>query len=143
MDNLDNTGHMHTSNTTPTRNKARILLWVAVGVVICGIIIAAAAITRHLALNQESEATKSAAQVEISSDTFTPGTIRVEKGQSVVWTNEDESPHSIVIDNIDSDDTTEQINQGETYTYTFDAVGTYNYHDANDPLGIRGVIIVE
>lgn len=87
--------------------------------------------------------------VTISENGVDPYDIRVKKGDSVTWTNESDAPRQIVLTTINppqelsgfgSDGT---ILKGETYSFTFDATGTFTYEDPDNPDIINGTITVE
>jgi plastocyanin len=56
---------------------------------------------------------------------FRPGTIRIGRGDTVEWKNEDEVRHDAI--GRDSSFDTPVIGPGETSSHTFDAAGTYPY----------------
>lgn len=68
--------------------------------------------------------------VLISPTGFVPQTIEIRQGQGVVWTNQDKITH-----NVSSDDpeplfnSKQDIKPGTTFSYIFDKVGIYSYHD--------------
>jgi plastocyanin len=79
--------------------------------------------------------------VTISGFAFNPDTITIPKETSVIWTNMDTAPHTIVSDTgseIDSN----SIAKGETYVHTFNTPGTYTYHCGIHP-SMKGTVIVE
>ncbi|MDO8493637.1 MAG: plastocyanin/azurin family copper-binding protein [bacterium] len=76
--------------------------------------------------------------VLIASFKFAPNTITVKKGTTVLWTNTDSSPHTVTGDG-GLDSGTMAINQ--TYSFTFDSVGTFNYRCAFHP-GMTGNVVV-
>jgi plastocyanin len=79
--------------------------------------------------------------VKISGFAFSPSQLTIGKGQTVVWTNYDSTAHTISFDSsaVPSSDT---INKGETYAYSFTETGTYSYHCSIHP-SMKGEIIVE
>lgn len=79
--------------------------------------------------------------IEISGFAFNPSTLTIPKGASVIWTNRDSAPHTIVSDNGDEINS-DRISQGATYAHTFNAAGTYDYHCGLHP-SMKGQIIVE
>lgn len=86
-------------------------------------------------------------QVEISDGTFTPQVIEVQKGQSVTWTNTGEQPHYVLGDSPESSPTTgfdsgKRLLPGDTFTYTFEETGTFTYHDRENPIAMKGTVIV-
>ncbi len=84
-------------------------------------------------------------QVNIENYTFVPATMTVKKGTTVTWTNKDKAKHNVVAD----DDSPEGgpdgplISQGETYSFTFDTVGTFKYHCQPHPYMMAEVVVTE
>jgi plastocyanin len=66
------------------------------------------------------------AQARISDFAFQPAALTVTVGSCVTWTNEDNTTHTVTgtdTDLISSPD----LDQGDTYSVTFDQAGTYHY----------------
>ncbi|WP_440948728.1 cupredoxin domain-containing protein [Methanosarcina sp. T3] len=61
--------------------------------------------------------------VEIRDFKYIPESLTVNVGQTVRWTNYDTALHDVVGSGIES----EYLKQGETFTYTFEQEGTYDY----------------
>ncbi|MES2953384.1 MAG: cupredoxin family copper-binding protein [Patescibacteria group bacterium] len=70
---------------------------------------------------------------------FAPGVIKVKKGTTVTWTNMDSVGHSVVADS--GKWTSDLLAKGQTYSYTFDAVGTVAYHCGPHPY-MKGTVEV-
>jgi plastocyanin len=88
------------------------------------------------------------AQVEILKGSFSPTTLRIAKGDIVVWTNKDTSPHQIASDPYPSNDTvpgllSDSLAANESFSFTFDKTGTFTYHDNLNPLKLKGTVVVE
>lgn len=65
-----------------------------------------------------------AVAVSIKNFAYDPVTIEVAVGTTVTWTNEDAAPHTVTVSGVfDSG----LMNQGDTFSYTFDTPGTYDY----------------
>lgn len=84
-----------------------------------------------------------AASVVIKSFKFTPTELKVKKGTTVTWRNEDSAPHTVestTADNkvLDSD----QLDQDDTFTFTFDQAGEFSYKCGLHS-SMRGKVIVE
>jgi plastocyanin len=62
--------------------------------------------------------------VDIKDNTLPEVTAKV--GDTIVWTNQDDVPHSVVLD--DNSVTSENFNKGETFEQAFDEAGTFPYH---------------
>ncbi len=74
---------------------------------------------------------------------FQPNELRVKKGTTVTWTNQDSASHNVV-----SDDSSPAggpngplIGKGQKYSFTFNNVGTFNYHCSPHP-NMRGTVVV-
>lgn len=81
------------------------------------------------------------AVVKVKNGFFDPKEITVEKGTKVVWLNEDDGPHKIA-------STTryfygERFLPGESYGFTFDEAGEYNYFDVIFYKTMKGKVIVK
>lgn len=79
--------------------------------------------------------------VEISSFAFSPSTLTINVGDTVVWENKDIAPHTIVSDS-GNELASETLSNGEVYSHTFDTAGTYDYH-CSIHTSMKGKIIVE
>ena len=79
--------------------------------------------------------------VDIQNFSFSPSTLTINVGDTVIWTNQDSISHTIT-----SDSGTElnslQLSNGQTYSHTFNTAGTYNYHCSVHPT-MKGTIVVE
>lgn len=83
------------------------------------------------------------ALVAIRNFTFSPATVRVKPGTTVTWINCE--PEGIDAHTSTSDDAlwdSPFLEPGATYSYTFAATGTYDYHCLPHPF-MQGVVIVE
>jgi plastocyanin len=76
--------------------------------------------------------------VSIKNFAFNPNTLTVNKGDTVFWTNNDPMPHQVVADGIKGP----VMSNGQSYSFTFDTVGTVNYHCNIHP-GMLGTVIVQ
>jgi|ERR1035437_1241236 plastocyanin len=75
--------------------------------------------------------------VSISNFAFVPATITVKKGETIVWTNKDATPHTITGGDLLSN----PLGQGETYSFAYDKTGTFAYHCSIHP-SMKGTVIV-
>jgi len=77
--------------------------------------------------------------VSIENFEFGPLFVNINIGESIAWKNEDSVIHDVTMDNglFDVD-----INPGENFTYTFNNIGTYEYHCDIHP-SMKGTIKVE
>jgi len=76
--------------------------------------------------------------VEIRDYKYIPESLTVNVGQTVRWTNYDTVLHDVVGSGIES----EYLKQGETFTYTFEQEGTYEYICTIHPW-MEGKVIAE
>lgn len=86
------------------------------------------------------------AVVSINVKGLNPVTIAVKKGDIVTWMNEDPGKnHQPVSDGgaYPGFDPGAPLVPGQSWTMKFDQVGTWNYHDANDPSLTGKVIVTE
>ena len=68
--------------------------------------------------------------------------IKVKKGTTVTWTNEDSAKHDVTPDKeTDEFKASELFGKGETHSATFNTVGTYTYHCSPHPY-MKGTIDV-
>jgi plastocyanin len=115
-----------------------------------GFLAAAAAVTAvaFIALgaiwagSDESEASTGASSptsITIADFTFTPQTLTVPRGTTVTWTNNDGVGHSLVAG--DQTFSSETLDGGATFSYTFDAPGEYTYVCGLHP-SMTGTIVV-
>jgi len=64
-------------------------------------------------------------QVHIDNFTFSPPTMTVSKGTEVTWTNQDDIPHSIVLEAIGV--RSKALDTDKTFSYRFEKAGTFSY----------------
>lgn len=86
-------------------------------------------------------------QITITAEGFNPATITIKPGTKVVWTNKDSSLHQIQANPHPTGKSLPSLksailNSQQTYEYTFNKIGTYEYHDQLKPT-INGKINVE
>jgi len=98
-----------------------------------------------LNLNQPVALSNNAAQISIGATGFVPQTLKVKKGQVVNWTNSDTVAHRLMADpdKLESFETTDSLNKGDSYTYIFDKEGTFHYYDPDLPGTLIGTVVVE
>jgi plastocyanin len=80
-------------------------------------------------------------EVEISGLAFSPNTVTIPAGGSVTWTNNDPEPHTATGQDRDVLQSG-TLQQGESFTQTFDTAGTYEYF-CEFHAGMNGTVIVE
>lgn len=79
--------------------------------------------------------------IKISGYAFSPKSLTVNVGDSVVWTNEDSVSHTVTSDS-GSELSSSFLSKGQTYPHTFSQKGTFLYHCSPHP-GMKGTIVVE
>lgn len=87
------------------------------------------------------ESTPQTFNIKIKSYAFSPAELRIKKGDTIIWTNNDAVSHTVT-SNSGSELNSEALSQEETYSHTFNAQGTYEYHCNPHPF-MKAKIIVE
>ncbi|MFL5759861.1 MAG: cupredoxin family copper-binding protein [Thermomicrobiales bacterium] len=64
--------------------------------------------------------------VTIQGFAFNPPTLTIPVGTTVTWTNQDSAPHTATSN--DGAFQSGKLDQGKSYSFTFDKAGTYDYH---------------
>ncbi|GLZ33133.1 copper-binding protein [Lentzea sp. NBRC 105346] len=83
-----------------------------------------------LAAQQQAAASKS---VEIMNYAYSPASLTIAAGDTVVWTNHDSAPHNVVVSDGPEKFTSPTLQQGQTFSYTFSKAGTYSYYCSVHP----------
>ena len=82
--------------------------------------------------------------VVIKDYAFSPAAIKVKKGTKVTWTNDDTVKHTVTMDDGSKEGPKSQLfGKGETYSYTFNSVGTFDYHCLPHPYMKATVTVTE
>lgn len=79
--------------------------------------------------------------ITINNFAFSPATLTINKGETVVWTNSDPMAHTVTSDS-GSELSSGTLSKGQTYSHTFNDAGTYNYH-CNFHSSMKATIIVK
>jgi amicyanin len=77
--------------------------------------------------------------VHIKNFAFSPATITVKAGSTVVWTNDDAIQHDVTFDG--GGITSSVLNHNDTFSHTFPTAGTYHYICSIHPF-MHGTVIV-
>ena len=88
-------------------------------------------------VGSSEEAEQSEQAVEIVDFAFTPESITVVLGTTVVWTNTGQAPHTVSGDFADSG----TLEPGQTFSFTFTEPGTYGYICAFHPNMVGEVVV--
>jgi amicyanin len=78
--------------------------------------------------------------MDIEGFDFSPGSLRIDVGDTVTWTNRDGVGHTVTSD--DGVFNSGTLFQNQTFTFIFDAVGSYPYHCTPHPF-MRDTVTVE
>ena len=79
--------------------------------------------------------------VTINNFAFSPPNITVKKGDSVTWTNKDTVPHTVTENDNQQGPNSSTLSSGEKYSFTFNTVGTFQYHCTIHP-DMKGTVVV-
>ncbi len=95
-----------------------------------------------------TNSTTQSAQVAISSGAFVPQTLNIKKGTVVVWTNKETNIHQIMSDPHPTHTAlpllkSDPLKINDSFSFTFEKSGTFLYHDENNPLTIKGSVVVQ
>lgn len=88
------------------------------------------------------------ATVIINEDEFSPATLKIKAGTTVIWQNDNSQSHYIESDPYPTHTDLPGLNsktsfgKNATYEYTFNQKGTFGYHDRLNPT-YHGTIVVE
>ena len=112
---------------------------VAIAVLVSGCYQPSSNINTTIQQNGETSAA-AGSTVEIKNFAFSPVTITISKGQTVTWTNMDSAPHTVTSTSgiFDSG----SIGNGQTFSYTFNNAGTFEYSCTIHPSMQHGKVIV-
>jgi plastocyanin len=78
-------------------------------------------------------------QVTIDNFTFSPTPVNIMVGSSVSWSNQDDTPHSIVIPKLNVK--SQALDTDDTFSHRFDDIGTFDYMCGLHP-HMRGQVVV-
>jgi plastocyanin len=79
-------------------------------------------------------------QVSIEHFAFSPRTLVIAAGTTVVWTNRDMAPHTVTSDS-GAWASSARLGAGQSFSLTFSTPGTYTYHCAVHPFMTATVIV--
>ena len=71
---------------------------------------------------------------------YRPANIQVRVGTTVTWTNQDNVPHSVTFKNGMKD--SGLLSQGQSFSYTFNTPGTYQYYCTVHPYMVATVTVI-
>src|ERR671937_514241 len=93
-----------------------------------------------VALIVAAPATAATKTISIFGSGFSPKSVTVTEGDTVVWQNKDNDTHQVLADR--GQFVSAILRQGQSYSFTFKAAGTYPYHDELHPR-LKGTITVK
>jgi plastocyanin len=74
---------------------------------------------------------------------FSPADITVKKGTTVTWTNQDSVAHTVVETDGQDGPKSNDLNNGQSYTFTYNTVGAFKYHCSIHPMMTGTVTVTE
>jgi plastocyanin len=77
--------------------------------------------------------------VTIKDFEFTPASVTVKLGDTVMWTNDGPSTHTVTAD--DGSFESGDLSAGKTFSHTFQTAGTFTYHCSIHPFMTAEVIV--
>ena len=80
-------------------------------------------------------------EVSIRALKYLPGPITVSLGTTVRWTNEDQALHTVTSEDSGGPLQSKELEQGESYEYTFRKPGQYDYYCVVHPFMKSGVTV--
>lgn len=101
--------------------------------------------TEHNA-NQSNDSSSNAVAtntVAIDNMAFAPASITVKKGTTVTWTNNDSVAHDVTQTDGKSELDSGVMTTGQSYSYTFDSTGTFEYFCSLHPNMVGTVTVTE
>ncbi len=79
-------------------------------------------------------------KVSISGFQFSPSSLTVKAGTTVIWTNKDATTHTVTSDN-SAFTSSGNLANNDTYSFMFSTAGSFPYHCAIHP-SMKGTIVV-
>lgn len=98
--------------------------------------------TMNNAMTEGSNQAVESNQITYKGFAVSPKMLKVKKGTTVTWTNQDDAKHDVTPDSETADfKASELFGKGESYSVTFNSVGTFNYICSPHPY-MKGTIEV-
>lgn len=82
-------------------------------------------------------------EIDIDDFAFAPSDITIPAGTTVTWTNQDDVAHDVTPDEADAFVKSPLLEQGQSYSYTFETPGTYSYHCTPHPNMTASITVTE
>jgi plastocyanin len=86
-----------------------------------------------------AQSRQAATDVKIDNFTFSPTELKVPVGATVIWTNHDDIPHTVV--STDKAFKSKVLDSDEKYSFTFGQAGTFDYFCSIHPKMTARVIV--
>lgn len=90
---------------------------------------------------KETQTSTTENQVTIQNFSFSPQTLNIKVGTTVTWANEDSAAHTVISDN-DGPLKSNNLNKGESYSFTFNEAGEFAYH-CSIHSSVQGKVVVQ
>ena len=119
---------------------AIVLVVLAVGFLVYYVMTPTSSIGASSSPTSSSSTSMGTYYVSISNFAFSPSSLSINAGETVVWTNKDNVPHTVSSDS-GSELSSPTLSPGDTYSHTFGTAGSYSYHCNIHP-NMKGSIIV-
>jgi plastocyanin len=104
------------------------------------IILVVAVVATGCGASTTATTSSSGAQVVLKSFAFTPNSVTIKAGESVTWTNQDGTTHTVTADNGEFD--SGSLGADATYSFIFAKAGTYPYH-CSIHSNMKGTVVVQ
>jgi plastocyanin len=78
--------------------------------------------------------------IAISNFAFSPSTLSINKGDTVVWINKDSASHTVTSDS-GNEIASGSLSNGQTFSHTFNTAGSFDYHCAIHPSMKANIIV--
>lgn len=93
--------------------------------------------------NNTNSAPMATNAVTIQNFAFSPHDITVKKGTTVTWTNKDSTTHTVTETDGQVGPDSGNLVSGKSYSFTFNAIGTFHYHCSIHPEMLGTVKVTE
>jgi plastocyanin len=108
-----------------------------IGILVLVVIVSVSGCTNN---NTPTTTNLGANTIAIQNFAFNPATLTVKAGTTVTWTNLDSTNHPVASDTGVFNSGT--LNNGQSYSFTFNQTGSYPYHCTVHP-SMTGTVIVD
>jgi plastocyanin len=139
-----------TAPVLPPQKKRGIHMFAVMAIILAAILaIVLALIVLKNPGGLQAEATEQSTTILITDRGMAPPVAKVKKGSNVVWVNQSNASHQLVLSSpnvpqeLEGFNTDEPLAKGDSYSFTFDASGTFTYEDPSNPQTVHGTVTVE